>query len=156
MSTRDQAPPEGALIRLARKARGLSVNKAVKLVQEAAPDMRLGVSRWYHIESGTEGKSNPVVAPPETIAHMANAVGLTPDRLAPHRPDAAEILEEILRQKTPRSAPPPDPELRRLLELWPRLQPVHRRAILGTMEAMLAESAETSRKPTGASERRVG
>lgn len=48
-----------------------------------------------------------------------------------------------------------DEHLRRVLELWPRLQPVHRRAIVGTLEAMLGEVPETERKPERGDERRA-
>lgn len=75
--------PEAELLRRARQARGLSIPAAA----EAA-----GIShqRWGQIER-SEGKQ----APPETIARMAKAVGVTAVRLAEVRPKAADILEEI-------------------------------------------------------------
>lgn len=145
MSPAEQAPPEGALIRLARKARGLSVNKAVELVRERAPDIRLGESRWYHIEGGTEGKGKPVIAPDDTLAHMAYVVGLTPERLTKvGREDAAEILEEIIRQAQHETPQAHDPQLHRILDLWPRTQEWQRRSIAGVLEEMLRETPSVS------------
>lgn len=95
MSSPERGTPEGALIRVARKARGINVKEAARRVP-----IRLGESRWYHIEAGTEGKEALVVAPPETLAHMAHVVGVMPEQLAEvGRGDAAEILREILRQE---------------------------------------------------------
>lgn len=95
MSSPERGTPEGALIRVARRARGLSAKEAA-----ASVPIRLGETRWYHIEAGYEGKGKPVVAPPDTLAHMAKRVGVSPERLAEvGRSDAAEILREILRQE---------------------------------------------------------
>jgi len=95
MSSR-QAPPEGRLIRLARRARGLSAEEAARRTK-----IKLGKSRWYHIEAGYESKDKPVIAPPETLAHMAYVVGVTPEQLAGvGRQDAAEVLREIIRQES--------------------------------------------------------
>jgi hypothetical protein len=161
MSTAEQAPPEGALIRVARKARGLTVKTAVELVRERAPEIRLGESRWYHIEGGTEGKGKLVVAPDDTLAHMAYAVGLTPDRLDDvGRSDAAVILEEILRQEAHRTstqeARHPDPQLRRILDAWPRMPQWQRNTVAGVLEQILSQSPEMAGKPTQAEERRTG
>lgn len=103
--TSPPARPEGALLRLARQAAGLTIPDAVRLS---------GVSkaRWSTVESGYEsrgGVSRPVNAKADTIARMARAVGLTPERLESEgqRPDAAGILREILRaQPAPVAAPP--------------------------------------------------
>ncbi|QQM44970.1 helix-turn-helix domain-containing protein [Streptomyces liliifuscus] len=89
--------PEATLIRLARQARGLSPEAAAELTP-----IRLGGSRWREIEKGYKGKSarQDVRAPGLTLAHMAHAVGLSPERLdEAGRGDAAEILREILRQE---------------------------------------------------------
>ncbi|MFG3439858.1 helix-turn-helix domain-containing protein [Nonomuraea sp. NPDC047897] len=140
-----EAPAEGALIRLARKARGLSVKEAAKL----AP-IRLGESRWYHIEAGTEGKGKTVVAPDETLAHMAHIVGLTPERLAEvGRDDAAAVLQEIIRQSSPptstQSEPrEPDRYLQRILELWPQTVEWQRRTVLGVLEQVIREAPDTA------------
>jgi transcriptional regulator with XRE-family HTH domain len=108
---RPPARPEGALLRLARQAAGLSIPEAVRLS---------GVSkaRWSQVESGHEtraGVIRPVQAKADTLARMARAVGVTPERLESEgqRADAAEILREILRAPAERplaSVPePPQP-----------------------------------------------
>lgn len=99
MSSADelQPPPEASLIQLARKARGLSPEKAAELTP-----IRLRGGRWRQIENGYERKNppKPVRAPDLTLAHMAHVVGVAPERLEEAgRGDAAEILREILRQE---------------------------------------------------------
>ncbi|MBB2909288.1 transcriptional regulator with XRE-family HTH domain [Streptosporangium becharense] len=106
MSPQAGSPPEADLIRLARKARGMTAKEAA----DRTP-IRLSESRWYHIERGWESKTKPVKAPPNTLAHMARVVGVSPERLAEAgREDAAEILREILRleQQEPASLDAPD------------------------------------------------
>lgn len=109
---RPPARPEGALIRLARQAAGLTIPDAVRLS---------GVSkaRWSTVESGYEsrgGTTRPVNAKADTIARMAHAVGVTPERMESEgqRPDAAEILREILRSP---GQPAPERQRRRLAEV---------------------------------------
>ncbi|MFC9973633.1 hypothetical protein ACFVH6_22330 [Spirillospora sp. NPDC127200] len=75
--------PEAALILRARRARRMNV-------ADAAAAAGISHQRWGQIERG-EGKA----APPDTIAHMAFAVGITADRLRAVRPEAADYLEEI-------------------------------------------------------------
>lgn len=75
--------PEAELIRRARNARRMNI-------PDAAAAAGISQQRWGQIER-SEGRQ----APPETIAHMARGVGVTSDRLAEVRPEAAEILEEI-------------------------------------------------------------
>lgn len=89
-------PPEAALIRVARQARGISPEAAAKQTP-----IRLGGSRWREIEKGYKGADRqPVRAPDLTVAHMARVVGLLPERLAEvGRESAAEVLREILRQE---------------------------------------------------------
>ena len=91
---RPPARPEGPLIRLARQAAGLTIPDAVR---------RSGVSkaRWSTVESGYEsrdGEPRLVKAKADTIARMARAVDLSPERLESEgeRADAAQILREIL------------------------------------------------------------
>ncbi|MEW2570457.1 hypothetical protein [Streptomyces sp. NPDC047070] len=93
-----QPPPEAALIRMARLARGLSPEKAA----DQTP-IRLGGARWRHIERGFEPKRPPkaVRAPDTTLAHMAHVVGVSPERLVEvGRPEAAAVLREIQRQES--------------------------------------------------------
>lgn len=118
-------PPEAALIRLARTASKITVASAA---QRAA----MSKARWTQIEQGFEtrkGAHLPAWAPPGTLAHMAHAVGISPERLETEgeRPDAAAVLREILRcqqeaRQEPADARPPvvrenwdDPMVR---ELW--------------------------------------
>lgn len=89
-------PPEAVLIRLVRQAAHLSI---------AAAAERAGIStaRWTQIEQGYEtrgGERKPAWAPPDTLAHMAAAVGVSADRLETEgkRPDAAAVLREMQRQ----------------------------------------------------------
>lgn len=104
MNERPPQPPEGKLIADATAMRGLSIREA---------SSRAGISygRWRQITSGVQnvspGSHAAVRAPAATIARMAHAVGITPERLGTEgqRPDAAEILREILR--TEPSAQPP-------------------------------------------------
>jgi transcriptional regulator with XRE-family HTH domain len=99
--------PEGALIRLTREAAGLSIPDVVKAS---------GVSkaRWSQVETSRESRNGvvrQVTAKAATVAHMARAVGLSPERLETEgeRPDAAEILREILRAERPSAASPGNP-----------------------------------------------
>lgn len=107
-------PPEATLIRVARDATRMTL---------AAAALRASMSpqRWSQIENGYQrraGGCKAVVGPPAAIAHMAYAVGVTPERLEEvRRPDAAEILREILRREIPPAAPvPPAPGPRTPLE----------------------------------------
>lgn len=106
---RPPALPEGILIRRAREASGLTV-------PAAAQAAGMSKARWTQVETGYEtrqGQVRRVQAKPGTIARMAHAVGLDPDRLASQgeRPDAAEILREILLTQPggPRLSPVADP-----------------------------------------------
>jgi transcriptional regulator with XRE-family HTH domain len=109
---RPPAPPEGVIIRLAREAAGISIADAAK---------RAGVSvpRWSQIETGSEirhGTASPVTGRAGTIARMAHAVpGITPERLETEgrRPDAAEVLREILREHPALVIPGPGEEVPR-------------------------------------------
>lgn len=101
-------PQEAQLIRRAREARGLSPEQAAK-----ATSIRLGGMRWRQIERGWEAKKPPraVIALPKTLAHMAHAVGITPERLEEAgRHDAADILREIILQEANRNEEPPPPD----------------------------------------------
>ncbi|KUN37760.1 hypothetical protein AQJ30_15885 [Streptomyces longwoodensis] len=72
--------------------------------RQAAKRASMSDARWRHIVNGYEsvgrGMKIPVTAPAETLARMAQAVGVTSQQLdEAGRPDAAEILNEL--------APPP-------------------------------------------------
>lgn len=110
-----QPPPEAALIRLARMAKGLSPEEAA----DRTP-IRLGGSRWRQIEKGYERKEppKPVRAPDQTLAHMAFVVGVTPEQLeACDRGAAAEILGVMVQQET-RAATEPNMNDRHERALW--------------------------------------
>lgn len=133
MTSPEHGPPkpshEGELIRRARLARGLSPDEAA----ERTP-IRLKGFRWRQIEDGRKRKSDPPgsdSAPDKTVAHMASTVGVTPDRLAEFRPEAAEILREILVQRAGESASLPDP--------LDALDPERQRIILDMLAQLPAE-----------------
>lgn len=93
--TEDLRTPEGKLIGERREA------LRPKLSQNAAAKM-IGLSgnRWRHIEKGYQtvaaGVRTPVVGPPDTLAKMAKAIGVTADELtAVGRADAAAELEAL-------------------------------------------------------------
>lgn len=116
-----QPPAEGVLIRLARQARGLTPEAAAELTP-----IPIKGGRWRQIESGYERKNPPkrAYAPDLTLAHMAHAVGVTPERLEEaQRPEAADILREILRGEAELKPPsaPQSPTLEQELELGRRL-----------------------------------
>lgn len=92
-------PPEAVLIRLVREAAGLKLPAVARLAG-------ISKARWSQIETGYEtrgGGHRQVKGRAVTIAHMAYAVGLTPERLETEgeRPDAAAVLREILHHPQP-------------------------------------------------------
>ena len=105
-------PPYGSLLEVARKGAGLSIQRAADAAGiskatwiDTVRGYRKRNGAWEHIEPKSE-----------TIARMAHAVGVSPERLTEEagRPDAAEILTEIgrgassvPRPSAPVSAPPP-------------------------------------------------
>jgi hypothetical protein len=101
-------PPYGALIEKARKGGRLSLREA---------SGRAGVSKatWIDNTRGWRKRGDawePTSPKPETIASMAHAVRVDPERLASEgeHPGAAEILGEIIRQEpAPEPAPGPPP-----------------------------------------------
>lgn len=100
----DRPPPEAALIRLVRQAAKIPVAAAAK---------RAGIStaRWTQVEQGYEtraGERRPATAPPDTLAYMAAAIGLPPERLESEgqRPDAAAVLREMRGHGAVQPVPP--------------------------------------------------
>jgi hypothetical protein len=98
MSDRPEQPPEGRLIAMALKRSKLSGRKAAN---------RAGMSegRWRQIVSGyqtiSQGVYAPVHGPAETVARMAQVVGVTPEELDDaDRPDAAEELRHLTHAPT--------------------------------------------------------
>lgn len=67
----------------------------------AARGFRFSASRWSQIETGREGtreNARAVSGSAVAVAQMASVVGVSPERLRAARPDAADILDEILLQ----------------------------------------------------------
>jgi transcriptional regulator with XRE-family HTH domain len=125
MPDKPKAPPEGELIRSARKAAGLSI-------REAARRIRLSEGRWRQIESGYQtvarGVYHPSPGPADTVARMARVVDLTPEALDDKgRADAADELRKLNEARAVTQSQPDgldqqferfkaDPKARRLLE----------------------------------------
>jgi hypothetical protein len=107
--TRPEPPREAALIEAARRRLKLSIRKA-------APQAGISDARWRQITSGYQsvsGEHVPVRAPADTLARMAQVVGVTGDELRRiGRQDAAEALAEITptveEQSAAAYAPPVD------------------------------------------------
>lgn len=94
-------PQEAALIERARKTRRPPLS-----IRQAAPLAGISEGRWRQIEAGYQtvsaGVRTPVVAVADTLARMAEAVGLSPDDLrAVGREDAADKLETLLSASVP-------------------------------------------------------
>lgn len=102
-----EPPAEARLIRRNRQARGLSVPAAA-----AATGGMVSAPRWTQIEQGfmiRRGVRVPTRAGDGVLAHMADAVGVTPEQLQElGRGEAAEILRAIQRPRPPRGPQPPD------------------------------------------------
>jgi hypothetical protein len=93
--------PEGQMI---RRVRSLSIPKLT--IPAAAARIGLSAEQWGYVERGyypaRDGNPpRPFSPPAATLAKMAHALRITPERLETEgqRPDAAEILAEILRQQ---------------------------------------------------------
>lgn len=115
----DPSPPPGMdLVHIARKARGLSPERAAKLMP-----YEFSGSSWRQYEAGYRGKDRKPVRPrPETVAAMASVVGVTADRLQEHALEAAAILREMEIQNAQQAPAAPDvlhaapPHVRRMIE----------------------------------------
>ncbi|MFJ9114415.1 hypothetical protein ACIRJO_02580 [Streptomyces sp. NPDC102394] len=97
MATQDTGPPAyGALIKLAREAKGWSPETAAKRMP-----YDFSGSSWRQIEAGYRGSGanrKRVPGKPSTVAAMAHTVGITSERLTEHHHEAAEVLREMERQ----------------------------------------------------------
>ena len=135
-------PPEGDLIRIARDARGYSLADVAAFVVEMFGGS-LSASRLSQIETGNQKKRGSAIevrAGDARLAHIAYVVGTSPDQLAQAgRPESAEILREILRQRAgdarPAPVPAKDDPLRQIMEDT-RLPVETRRAMVALAEAM--------------------
>jgi transcriptional regulator with XRE-family HTH domain len=95
-------PPEASLLHRTRESAGITIT-------EAARAAGITDTRWSQIERGHERRKGidvPARAKAGTLARMARAIGISPERIESdgERPDAAEILREMLR--APEPAPP--------------------------------------------------
>ncbi len=124
---------EGELI---RRVRNLSIPKLT--ISAAAARVGLSAEQWGYVERGyypaRDGHPpRPFSPPAATLAKMAHTLRITPERLEyeGRRPDAAEMLREIIRQQSPgpglEDFPDVSPELRRAIE-------AHLRRILDRLE----------------------
>jgi len=99
----DPAPPEAALIRLAREAMGMTATAAAKAARDAGH--KVGDTYWRDVERGQGGRRGErvaVKASARTLAGMARAVCVTPEQLREAgRGDSAAILQEMLRRDEP-------------------------------------------------------
>jgi hypothetical protein len=92
MDQRPEPPPEARLLEDARRA------IVPKLSQRAAAKLAgLSDARWRQIVAGYQqigkGVTAPVTSPPDTLARMARAVGITAEQLDfAGRADAAEVM----------------------------------------------------------------
>jgi transcriptional regulator with XRE-family HTH domain len=87
-------PPEAVLLYRARESAEITM-------ADAARSAGITDTRWSQIERGHERRKGidvPARAKAGTLARMARAIGISPERLESEgrRPDAADILREIL------------------------------------------------------------
>ncbi len=99
------APPEAEVIKLARKATGMTA-------LTAATEAGISPTYWRDVErghGGRRGRQVAVRASDRMLAAMARVTGVSPDQLAEAgREDAALVLEEIQRRDLPPLAAVPD------------------------------------------------
>jgi hypothetical protein len=113
MEERPDQRPEGKLIAASAERLDLSIREAAK---------RAGISygRWRQIVTGYQnvspGSVAAVRAPARTLAKMAAVVGITAEQMETdgQRPDAAEILREMLRGEASEDSRPDTPRERTL------------------------------------------
>lgn len=145
-----EQPREGALIQAARErlVPKVSANKLGELAGMSG-------TRWRQIERGYStpraGQHIEVHAPPETLARMAHAVGVTPAQLrGVDRADAAEAYERL--RGAGADAPPievhesleDDPDWQ-AFELYVRDTPPELRATALRMARAAVEALQTAR-----------
>jgi len=136
-------PPEAVLLRLARKAAGVTV-------QEAAGAAGISKAWLSSIENGFDTRGSgirPVRAKDSVIARLAAFLRISPQRMETEgeRPDAAAVLREMLRGSEvtapPRDAEGPrfsDPALQHVWET-PGLSPEIRRALVSVAQVMRSQ-----------------
>jgi hypothetical protein len=150
MEQRPDPTPEGRLIAAAAKRGNFSIRKAAE---------RAGLSygRWRQITSGVQNVSPGQYAavrnvPANTIARMATAVGLAPERVETEgrRPDAAQIMRSgdvhlpALAAVPPEPVMPPDENLPPILR---GIDPHEAEPFLKAVEKDLTDAAAGIRDP---------
>lgn len=131
---RDALTPtvEGLLIRRARQRSRPKISMA-----DAASKAGISVDNWGHIERGYQsmGRDQPprvVVPPADTLAHMAHAVGITPQELADiERVDASVLLEDLRRRE-------PEPAFATVKQQVPGPDHTSARVVLDSLRARAA------------------
>lgn len=135
-------PPEAALIRIAREARGLSHAEASERLT-----IQMGGRRWRQIEDGYESlrTEKRASAGDMQLAHMARVVGVKPEELEQvDRAGAAQVLRRILLEDSQEDVPG-DPyalqrgeteneRMDRLYQEW-KQRPEDRRTLLRILES---------------------
>lgn len=114
VNERPEPTPEGRLITAALRALRPKLP-----VREAARRAGIGEARWRQITQGYQSVSGqyvPVRPPAETMARMAQVVGVTPQQLEEaDRPDAAEELRNLPPEQGP-EPPTVPPEVVELID----------------------------------------
>jgi transcriptional regulator with XRE-family HTH domain len=108
------APPEAEVIRLARKAAGMTAEAAAAASKAHDPAGKgVSVTYWRDVERGQGGRRGLRVATRASdriLAAMARVVGVTPPELtSAGREDAARVLDEMLRREERPAVPAPPP-----------------------------------------------
>jgi len=146
---RPEPPPEAPLIDAARRSSRLTVREVTRRA-------RISEAHWRQIVSGYEslggGEYREVHAKPETLARIAQVIGLTPDQLRKvRRTDAAEALEEITpdpQPEPPSYTPPVDAVYAILASLPPDAQ--------AEVVRRLAKENPAAVEPLSGQERKAG
>lgn len=103
MDERPPQPPEGRLIADAMKRSGLSGRKAAALAGISEGRFRQIVNGYQVVRAGVYV---PVEGPPDTVARLAQTVGVTPEQLdEAGRADAAEELRALPAERDPAALP---------------------------------------------------
>jgi len=132
--------PEGQLV---RRVREMAVPRLS--IRAAAASIGMSPEQWGYAERGYTpgrgGKPPRRFRPPTaTLARMAHAVGVTPERLEHEggRPDAADILHDMLRSEPQQSGSPAPPERPSEGEILLGVD----KAFLAAAEAILAQRSK--------------
>lgn len=114
-----QPTREGQLIRLARMRSTPRLS-----IRAAAEKASVSAETWGYVERGyqSQGHGKPVrthIPPADTLAHMANALDVTPEELEKiDRHDAAQVLRQIHRTTTGHGAESQPSRPLRMLPKW--------------------------------------